>query len=233
MASNCIHCTKPAIPVWNKNTHEFVPSINICADCFVTGFYHSYPYVYKDIFEKDKLGFAYSNPSMPELFKNTDIERIPERLRSLLKWKPSDDNRSAGKVSLLLHGASGTCKTRLAWVIFNNLWKDMYPKKCRFFTMRQLESELMTSFKEERHEKVLESLIEIPLLVLDDFGKERMTPRMETDIFSIIDERANRLHTTIITSNYNGQGLTERFINEETGHAVVRRIRDYYEIYSS
>jgi len=67
----------------------------------------------------------------------------------------------------------------------------------------------------------------VPLLAFDDLGKERLTARMESDLFGIIDERTQNLKTTIITTNYNGQSLLERFGNQETGQAFIRRIREF------
>ncbi|NBR91550.1 MAG: ATP-binding protein [Rhodobacteraceae bacterium] len=68
----------------------------------------------------------------------------------------------------------------------------------------------------------------VPLLAFDDLGKERLTQRLESDLFAIIDERTSNLRPTIITTNYNGTTLLERFNNKETGEALLRRIREYY-----
>ena len=66
--------------------------------------------------------------------------------------------------------------------------------------------------------------------VLSDFGKERLTSRMATDIFSIIDERSTNKKTTIITTNFNSSTMLDRFEkrDQELGIALVRRLKDYY-----
>jgi DNA replication protein DnaC len=71
------------------------------------------------------------------------------------------------------------------------------------------------------------------LLVIDDLGKERLTQRMESDLFAIIDERTSNKRSTIITTNYNGSGLSDRFSNGETGSAIIRRLKDYFRIYGA
>ena len=78
----------------------------------------------------------------------------------------------------------------------------------------------------------VESLIEHPLLVIDDLGKERLTSRMASDLFAIVDERSVNRKTTIISTNFNGTTLLERFENKdkETGVAFIRRLKDYYTI---
>ena len=56
---------------------------------------------------------------------------------------------------------------------------------------------------------------------------------MESDLFAIIDERTANERATIITTNYNGTGLSDRFQNSETGAAIIRRIKDYFKIYGA
>jgi DNA replication protein DnaC len=56
---------------------------------------------------------------------------------------------------------------------------------------------------------------------------------MESDLFAVIDERTSNLKTTIITTNYTGDKLLDRFQNKETGVALVRRLRDYFSAISA
>jgi DNA replication protein DnaC len=235
MASNCVHCQQPATPVWDTFSKRFKPEMSICLNCFESKQHHSFPFDYKRVFEKNNWVFTIMHPEMPELFRSTDPIRMSEKMRSIMLWEPSTNIKDIeeGRKSLLIHGVSGTGKTRAAWIVFQNLWQKNYPKSCKFLTMRELDGMLLSSFKNENHDDVMKFLINVNLLVLDDLGKERLTNRMESDLFAIIDERANLMKTTIITSNYNGQSLMERFSNEETGHAIVRRLRDYYEIKSA
>jgi hypothetical protein len=235
MASNCVHCQQPSTPVWDTFSKRFKPEMSICLDCFQTKDHHSYPFKYDKVFEKNNWVFAIIHPEMPQLFRSTDYAKLTEKMRLVCDWDiPSSiKDIESGKVSLLVHGTSGTGKTRAAWIVFQKLWQKNYPKSSKFLTMRELEGMLLTSFKKENHDEVMRFLINVNILVLDDLGKERLTQRMESDLFAIIDERANNMKTTIITSNYNGQSLLERFSNEETGHAIVRRLRDYYDIKSA
>jgi hypothetical protein len=67
---------------------------------------------------------------------------------------------------------------------------------------------------------------------IDDLGKERLTSRMASDLFAIVDERTVNRRTTIISTNFNGTTLLERFENKdkETGVAFIRRLKDYFKI---
>jgi DNA replication protein DnaC len=94
--------------------------------------------------------------------------------------------------------------------------------------MRKFEGLIEKGFDDRDHGKVLDILISCPVLVLDDLGKERLTQRLESDLFAVLDERTSNLRTTIITTNYTGDKLVDRFQNKETGVALVRRLRDYF-----
>lgn len=232
MASKCIHCQQEATPVWDTISKRFKPEMSICLDCFKTKEHHSFPFNYDKVFDRNNWVFAVTHPDVPALFRATDYDRLSDKMKSLLDWQPAESGKEffEGRVSLLIHGLSGTGKTRAAWVIFQRLWKKFYPKGAKFLTMRELDGMLLSSFKNENHDSIMHYLINLNLLVLDDLGKERLTPRMESDLFAIIDERANNMKHTIITSNYNGMSLQERFNSDETGVAIVRRLRDYYDI---
>jgi DNA replication protein DnaC len=170
-------------------------------------------------------------PQMPAIFKDTDITKLHKRIQETLDWKPDGD-----KTGLLFHGITGIGKTRGVWEIVRRLWEEKALKdrqlNYRFLTMRKLEGLIEKSFDDRQHAGMIDSLIETDLLVLDDFGKERLTQRMASDLFSIIDERSTNRRTTIISTNFNGTSLLERFDNrdKETGVAMIRRFKDYYTI---
>lgn len=168
-------------------------------------------------------------PSYPVLFRGTEVSKLHPRLQSAAEWYPSD-----AKSGLLLHGTTGVGKTRLAWHVVNRLWLDKARKDVnmpyRFLTMRKFEGLIEESFGEKAHSKMLEELIRTDLLVFDDLGKERATARLASDLFAVLDERSSAMRTTIITTNFNGQSLVDRFDDKEMSAALVRRFRDYYTL---
>jgi len=170
-------------------------------------------------------------PSMPSVFVDTDINRLHQKIKDALEWTPVED-----KTGLLLHGTTGVGKTRGIWEIVRRLWVAEANKDRQlnysFLTMRKLEGMIEQSFDTRTHSKMIDELIETKLLILDDFGKERLTQRMASDLFSIIDERSTARRATIISTNFNGQTLLERFDSrdKETGVAMIRRFKDYYRI---
>jgi len=227
MAYKCTHCNSDSIPVWNESKRMFDTSIRVCQSCYETQDYWDHPFKYNKVFDKKGVAFSPLHPDYPAGFRNTDVSRSP-LLTKADHWHPSDE-----KSSLILHGESGTCKSRAAWMLFNRLWLKHYPAKSLFLQMRRFEGLIEKGFDDRDHGKVLDILISCPVLVLDDLGKERLTQRLESDLFAVIDERTANLKTTIITTNYTGDKLLERFQNKETGVALVRRIRDYFVAISS
>jgi len=228
MASKCIHCKADAVPVWDSLSQKFKPNVSVCLDCFNTKEHHEWPFVYKDVFTKNNWQFVRLHPSTPSAFCATIDTMLAPAMQKAL-----NDYRADHVTSVLLHGVTGTGKTRTAWRMFNMVWLSMYPKRCEFLTMRKLEQKIEQGFKDGNHGDVIDNLISATVLCIDDLGKERLTPRMETDLFAIIDERTANQRATIITTNYNGTGLSDRFNNTETGVAIVRRIKDYFKIYGA
>lgn len=171
------------------------------------------------------------HPSMPSRFKDTDPLRLHPSMQAALAWSPA-----VGKPGLLMHGTSGIGKTRAAWHVSNRLWLSGLGEGCNmrlmFLPMREFERRMIDSFEERRHAAALDEVSKADFLVLDDLGKERLTSRMATDLFSVIDHRTERDMPTVITTNYSGKAFIDRFTphDKETGIAIGRRIRDYFTI---
>jgi len=168
-------------------------------------------------------------PAMPALFRDTEVSRLHPSIQKAVEWKPEGD-----KSGLLLHGTTGIGKTRAIWEIIRKQWVESAKRDrqlaYQFLTMRKIEGMIEKGFDDRQHAKMLEGLIDLPFLIIDDFGKERLTQRMASDLFAIIDERSTARKPTIISTNYNGTSLLERFDSRdvETGRAMIRRLKDYY-----
>lgn len=171
-------------------------------------------------------------PELPSRFKDTDVARLHPSMQRAVHWNPV-----VGKPGLLMHGTSGIGKTRAAWHIVNRLFLRGLDLGCNlpvnFMSMRRFEKEMIDSFEERRHGAALDAVCRSPFLVLDDLGKERLTSRMATDLFGVIDHRTEQDMPTIVTTNFSGRAFLDRFLpqDKETGLAIARRIRDYFDIH--
>lgn len=157
---------------------------------------------------------------MPDLFADTDPMRMGELGMIAMHWLPT------GK-GLLIHGTTRKGKTRTAWYIANRLWnEDKFVNKYLFLTMFELEARLVASWGKESWDKTMLHMTHIPFLFLDDLGKEKMTDRMASCLFALVDQRTMHKRPTIITTNLTGDTLLERFHDKETGTAFLARLKD-------
>jgi len=86
-----------------------------------------------------------------------------------------------------------------------------------FFDTKDLFYKLQSYSGSDKMNKLLNFLINVPLLVLDDLGSERLSDWRVEVLSYIISTRYNYLKSTIITTNYpllrteeEGQSLEER-----------------------
>lgn len=176
----------------------------------------------------DKMVLSHGMPKkpkpetpMPELFADTDPSRLGQEL-----WMVAQHYLPSGK-GLLIHGTTRKGKTRTAWYIANRLWnEDNFKYKYLFLTMFELEARIASSWGNSTWDKTMLHMTNVPLLFLDDLGKEKMTDRMASCLFALVDQRTMHKRTTIITTNLTGETLLERFHDKETGAAFVARLKD-------
>ena len=74
----------------------------------------------------------------------------------------------------------------------------------------------------------IETLKRCDILILDDFGKEKLTDRAGESVFDVIDSRYTHSKPVWITTNLNGQEMITK-LGEDRGKAVVRRLSEMCE----
>lgn len=104
---------------------------------------------------------------------------------------------------LLIHGPVGTGKTRLAIATMYYLATKYLPCNMLFVSVPELLAEIRASFSPEtkcdRH--LQERALEVSVLVLDDFGTERVTDWVRETQYMIINRRYNYRLPIICTTN--------------------------------
>ena len=165
-----------------------------------------------------------SEMAFPEVIRETDASRLSEALQKVLK-----EYQPGAKESWVLFGPTRAGKTRTAFLLAK-AFATFHGKPATFLTMRRFESAIDKSFQSKRHADCLETFIAAPFLVLDDFGKEKLTERLACDLFAIIDERTADRRPTVITTNLTGDLLEAKFSNVEPtlAEAMVARIREFF-----
>lgn len=137
-----------------------------------------------------------------KIYENASLDnctKLPERLVSYSKaWV-----KMRSPPSLVFYGSPGTGKTYLSIAIFREL--------CYLYSwVIWINSEKMDQELLERPFSV-EKYSEVPILVWDDLGTERMTDRTARQYYSIINQRVDNQLPTIFTTNLSSESISQQF----------------------
>jgi len=153
-----------------------------------------------------------------------------EYVNNFDKMLPRADAPEPGKNGLFICGEPGTGKTHLAAAIANRLIRQGKPVVCA--TMIDLLGRIKQSFAYEGEEaRVLYLYKTVPLLVIDDIGKEPPTEWAVSTIYGIINARYEAYLPIIVTTNYDSDTLIKRMTPRETkddttARATLDRLRE-------
>lgn len=111
---------------------------------------------------------------------------------------------------LILVGPAGTGKTHLAAAISNYLVKDLYVPVC-FWNYSEALDSIRRSFRDNSGsaEDIIQKMIDSPLLVLDDLGKEKRSEWSDEQMYRIINNRYIDRKPIVITSNFDLEHLLD------------------------
>lgn len=120
----------------------------------------------------------------------------------------------------LLYGRPGTGKTHLVCAALRYLALEK-GVPCRYVEFMLLLSDIRAGFDSKRgHMEILRALIDVPVLAIDELGKERGTEWERSMLDELISRRFNSGRTTLFATNY---FLTERLVPESPGRPVQTR----------
>ncbi|MCD8239378.1 MAG: ATP-binding protein [Clostridiales bacterium] len=132
---------------------------------------------------------------------------------------------------LYIEGTNGTGKTHLAAAIAMQLMTEQkIPCICK--TANDLLMDIKSAFDKEgvNEQEVLKVYKDVPLLIIDDLGKEQCTDWSVSTLYSIINDRYESMLPTIVTTNYNSDDLvkvlTPKGYDNYKATAMVSRLRE-------
>ncbi len=144
----------------------------------------------------------------------------------LLDWIISNNSSS-----LFIGDDYGTCKTRAVCVAGKKLvFSGVHVRYWRSCDL-SLHLAAACSRDLDEAESEISDMSGCDLLILDDFGKEKVTDRAAEMVFSIIDNRYLYKKMTWITSNLNGTELEAR-LGSDRGPAILRRLRETFIVWN-
>lgn len=165
-------------------------------------------------------------PKMAGYSLETLATRDAELAQKLRSWQATDR-------WLLLRGPKGTCKTGAAVALLVEHVRaggaGLFVKPARFLERIR---RTYSASEGPGEAEVLQTLIDAPMLVLDDLGTELLTKWGKEKLFTVIDEREERhgngsLRRTIVTTNLTIPALAAHMDDEGR---VWDRIRGHADV---
>lgn len=151
-------------------------------------------------------------------FENFDRKKNPQAYDKAFGYAKDFDAHSGN--GLILMGTVGTGKTHLAAAITHYLAERGIGVK--FGNIVDLFEDLRNSYNTD--DDILLDLKRVPLLVIDDLGKERKTEWTQEQIYAIVNYRYEHNLPLVITTN-----CTVKELNTRLGDATMSRIREMCE----
>ena len=165
---------------------------------------------------------------------NQRAVRVCKTYADTFRDKLPENNPEPGRNGLFITGPKGTGKTHLAAAIANQLMQEGVAVIC--MTMIDLLDRIKQTYEKQKQfgaseGNVLNTYKEVPLLIIDDMGKEPATEWAVSKIYAIINARYEAYLPTIITTNYSDGELVRRLTPKETGDsttadATIDRLRE-------
>lgn len=168
--------------------------------------------------------------------ENERAHRVCVQYAETFRDKLPQHNADPGRNGLFITGPKGTGKTHLAAAIANQLMEAGTAVIC--MTMMDLLERIKQTYEQKRQyggdtseANVLGAYKSVPLLIIDDMGKEPATEWAVSKIYAIINARYEAFMPTIITTNYTDSELVRRLTPKETGDsttadATIDRLRE-------
>lgn len=210
---NCVDCmTKMTLPMWGDESYRIR-----CRPCCRKREEQGHAEAQQKRIDGLEMSW---HSKCPKQFQETDPGRLPcqDSVKAALEWEK-------GPTGLLLHGLTGTGKTRTAWLVV----KGQHFAGMSFKVLNSLAGlEYAAKFSESAAivETWVESMIRADILFMDDVFKNKFTDSFEGIIFSIVDRRTENGMPIILTANDTGTSLTSR-LSEDRGQPLVRRLREF------
>ncbi|MEK3977884.1 ATP-binding protein [Psychrobacillus sp. FSL K6-2836] len=143
---------------------------------------------------------------------NTDKAMIAKRVA--VKYVENFENMlQRGKGLFLYSETKGSGKTRLAISILNALIRK-YQVNALYISSVNLLNEIKQTFQSVESidtSRIIQTFKEVPLLVIDDLGVEKVSDWSEEMFTQILDERMSNYRPTIITSNFSISQLSKKY----------------------
>lgn len=138
-----------------------------------------------------------------------------ESFARVLRWRPGD-----GK-GLAILGPQGSGKTLAMWGLFRELEREGFaPKLLTAVQLGRILSEAARDIRE------VSWLYNCRVLMVDDLGKERLTPSVAALLWEVLDKRYGLGRPLVLTTRFTGAEMIQRFGELHLGEDIRRRLNE-------
>lgn len=157
----------------------------------------------------------------PPEYDQTDCKKIPGQaaMKRVVGWQ-------FGKRGLLIVGPTKKGKTRSAMVLLKRLAVDEL-KSVVLFLDNSFARQCAEMFGDGGSGWIKEAM-KADVVLIDDLGKFKLTERVESELFGLIEHRTSWQRPIIVTMNATGQELESR-MSADRGAPLLRRLREFCE----
>ena len=163
--------------------------------------------------ESSNLGERFKSRTFANFDKKLDVSAY----NSAKNYANDEKLFSEKRNSLIIFGKVGSGKTHLAAAIANELVERGIP--VIFGTFQTHIERIKNEFEHSGENKALSEIKTIPMLVIDDIGKERKTEWTQSVLFDIVNYRYEHLLPIVFTTNFSADELANY-----CEHAVFSRM---------
>lgn len=163
--------------------------------------------------------------SIPAIMREHDLSKIPKMVQFQIvrDWQFDDDR------GLILYGSTGTGKTRACYALAQRLVSE--GADVRFLRGVTFQNEVVDRTKPGGSGDFtdwFDDLCNVDYVLLDDIDKTRFSPRVESELYNLIDVRTSNELPIVLSANSTGPAMQRR-MSPETGPAICRRIAEFCE----
>jgi DNA replication protein DnaC len=164
----------------------------------------------------------------PAIYRATDVARLPrqKQSREVLRWQRGKEPNTG----LLAFGPSGAGKTRSMFLLMRRLKEEGL--NVRIVRAAEFAREVVERCQPDGIGGLahyVRELAKVHALFLDDLDKARFTPRVESELFELIEARTSSDRPLFVTTNASQAQLAAR-LSPETGPAIVRRLCEFCDL---
>jgi DNA replication protein DnaC len=150
------------------------------------------------------------------------LHYAPERgLRKAAIAELLSGNYLKQRQNILLTGPTGCGKTYLACALGEQACRQHYPVKC--YRLGRLLDELISARADGSYNQLMSRLAKAALLILDDWGLEKLTARQAGELLEVMEDRY-QLSSTIIASQVPIENWHQMLTNPTVADALLDRL---------